>query len=84
MYGIKISNYDTFKCIADKCTDTCCAGWDVSVDKNSAKKYMKDPYIKQHLVKIKSSDPTDGYILKMDSNSRCCFLNENSLCDLVI
>ena len=24
--------YDEFKCIADKCTDTCCAGWQVDVD----------------------------------------------------
>ena len=27
--------YDEFKCIADKCTDTCCAGWQVDVDDKS-------------------------------------------------
>lgn len=26
--------YDEFECIADKCTDTCCAGWQVDVDDN--------------------------------------------------
>ena len=27
--------YEQFKCIADKCTDTCCAGWQVDVDDRS-------------------------------------------------
>ena len=31
--------YKDFRCIAGACTDTCCAGWDVDVDKNSYKYY---------------------------------------------
>ena len=31
--------YKGFRCIAGACTDTCCAGWDVDVDKDSYKYY---------------------------------------------
>ena len=33
--------YKDFKCIADKCSDTCCAGWDVDVDEQSYEFYKK-------------------------------------------
>ena len=33
--------YKNFKCIAGECTDTCCAGWDVDVDKESYKQYRR-------------------------------------------
>lgn len=29
--------YDDFKCIADKCIDSCCIGWRISIDKESYK-----------------------------------------------
>ena len=37
MYGGKMLNtvpdyYKKFSCIADKCPDTCCAGWEIVVD----------------------------------------------------
>ena len=28
-----------FKCIGGECEDTCCAGWSVSIDKKTYKKY---------------------------------------------
>ena len=33
--------YDKFKCIADKCPDTCCAGWQIVIDEASLEKYKK-------------------------------------------
>ena len=35
MFTIKPDFYDSFKCIADKCTDSCCIGWEIDVDKNA-------------------------------------------------
>ena len=35
MIYIKPSFFDDFKCIADRCTDTCCAGWEVDIDENT-------------------------------------------------
>ena len=33
--------YEKFKCIADKCEDTCCAGWEIDIDNDSYAGYMK-------------------------------------------
>ena len=29
--------YNEFECIADKCSYSCCAGWNISIDSNTAK-----------------------------------------------
>ena len=31
--------YQDFECIAGDCPDTCCAGWQIVIDKKSQKKY---------------------------------------------
>ncbi len=33
--------YKEFKCTADKCKDTCCAGWQIVIDEKSLAKYKK-------------------------------------------
>ena len=33
--------YREFSCAADRCTDTCCAGWEIMIDPASLKKYRK-------------------------------------------
>ena len=33
--------YDDFKCIADKCPKTCCAGWQIEIDEDSIEKYRR-------------------------------------------
>ena len=35
--------YKEFTCIADRCEDTCCAGWQIVIDKKSLAKYKKMP-----------------------------------------
>lgn len=31
--------YGKFKCIADRCTDSCCIGWEIDIDRESAERY---------------------------------------------
>ena len=31
--------YDKFKCSASECIDTCCVGWEITVDSDSQRKY---------------------------------------------
>ena len=33
--------YKEFKCIADRCEATCCAGWQIVVDEESLARYKK-------------------------------------------
>lgn len=83
---MKISKFDcykNFKCIASKCPDTCCAGWNVVFDKNSAKKY--DAIKGDFGTKLKDNIDFDGkqYTAKMLCD-RCAFLNDENLCEIYI
>ena len=74
--------YKEFECIADKCEDTCCAGWQIVIDKESLKKYTK---VKGDFRKRlwRSIDWFQG-TFKQDKEKRCAFLNDRNLCDLYL
>ena len=77
--------YKDFRCIAGACTDTCCAGWDVDVDKDSYKYYktVKGAFGKRlKSVMVPSQDGECTFTLK--EGGRCPFLNDDNLCDLYI
>jgi len=74
--------YDEFACIADKCEDTCCAGWQIVIDKESLHKYKRicGSFRRRMLVSVNWIQGT----FRQDKNKRCAFLNENNLCDLYL
>ena len=74
--------YKEFQCVADKCEDTCCAGWQIVIDKKTLKKYrkIKGDFRRQMLKKVNWFQGT----FKQDSDKRCAFLNEKNLCDLYL
>lgn len=85
MFTIKPDFYDEFKCIADKCTDSCCIGWEIDVDEISLEKYNKintDFGEKIRSQIIKSEDGSSCF--KLCENERCPFLNKKNLCDIII
>lgn len=73
--------YKEFSCIADKCEDTCCAGWEIVIDLHSLKKYEKTPAPLGNRL-ANSIDWKEGCFLQYDG--RCAFLNEDNLCDLYL
>ena len=76
--------YDEFKCIADKCTDTCCAGWQVDVDDESFAYYktIKGEFgDRLHSVMIEGKHGEEGQF-RIREDGRCPFLNDNMFCDL--
>ena len=72
--------YKEFHCIADKCEDTCCAGWQIVIDEKSLNRYKK---IRGKFLPrmIASVDWIQG-TFKQDKEKRCVFLNDQNLCDL--
>lgn len=77
------SYYKNFKCIADACEDTCCAGWEVVLDKEALKTYKKvkgsfGDRLRESIV-VEDGDK----IFKLKGNN-CTFLNKNKLCDIFI
>ncbi len=80
MRYIKPDYFDNFKCIADKCPDTCCAGWQIVIDEASLKSYEAEASSFGDCLR-QSIDWQEGVFYHKD-NKRCAFLNEQNLCDL--
>ena len=79
MKKVKPKYFDAFKCVADRCPDTCCAGWDVEIDDASAENYKNESGgLKQYFDRHLTTDE-DGYIFSLE-NGRCPLLSENNLC----
>lgn len=77
---------ETFQCIADRCPDTCCAGWEVGVDRDTCELYRKAPEpLASRFRQVMRTDPETGgcYFLPAEK-MRCPFLNERNLCDIII
>lgn len=72
--------YREFHCIADKCEDTCCAGWQIVADRKSLRKYraVKGSFRKR----IRKGVDWRKETFRQDKEKRCAFLNENNLCDM--
>ena len=72
--------YKEFKCTADRCEDTCCAGWQIMIDKKSLAKYKKVP---GHFGKrLRHSINWKEGCFRQSKDKRCAFLNDDNLCDL--
>lgn len=70
--------YD-FQCEASACSDTCCAGWGIAIDKVSLKKYGKYPGFFGN--RLKNSIDWENHSFEQ-YNGRCAFLNDENLCDI--
>lgn len=77
-----------FKCIGADCEDTCCAGWYVSIDEATYKKYKRvadyemKKKIEKHVIRQRSN-PTKDNVAKMKLiGGRCSFLTEEGWCEI--
>lgn len=74
--------YKNFRCIASRCEDTCCAGWEIVVDTSKAEYYKSvEGEIGERLRGEMKTD-ADGDIVFSLKNGRCPFLNSCNLCDI--
>ena len=79
MHYKKPQYYDNFICIADRCPDTCCAGWQIVIDDTSLENYGKISGTFGERLQ-KSIDWEEGIFRQ--NQRRCAFLNQENLCDL--
>lgn len=76
------SYYKKFKCIADKCSHSCCIGWEIDVDPETQEKY--DALTGGYGEKIKESiEISDTPHFKLQKNDRCPHLNKQGLCNII-
>ncbi|OOM06423.1 flagellin lysine-N-methylase [Clostridium saccharobutylicum] len=83
---LKITNYDKFKCIADKCKFTCCDGWDISIDTDTYNKWKKENDKAEFIlnnVKIRKCGSKKGYFINKENHEACPLLDKQGLCQVV-
>ena len=70
------SYYNKFKCIAERCQNSCCVGWEITVDQKTLQKYEQSGRedILRH-ISCGSIELCDG--------GRCPFLTERGLCRII-
>lgn len=83
MLYIDVKCFETFRCIAGRCPDTCCAGWEVDLDENTAEKYFSLPGALGQEIR-ENICTEDGYTFFRLSAGRCPFLNEKNLCRIIL
>ena len=76
---IKPSYFDTFRCIAGQCPDSCCKEWDVLVDANKAAFYRALPGdLGDRLRQVLKDE--DGEVYMTIENRRCPMWRDDGLC----
>ena len=85
--------YEEFECIADKCPFTCCQEWKIGVDEVTYNRWKTKQIPNETIVRNNIIEDTlDKYVkyedgdqsISLCSNGLCPYLNENSLCDIVL
>lgn len=74
--------YDEFKCKADKCIDTCCAGWEVDIDADTLEKYKSIDCSFGERLKENINIQNETASFALTEKARCVFLAESGLCDI--
>ena len=76
--------YKSFKCIAGECRHTCCAGWEIDIDEETAEYYRNVPgeFGKKLRRGIDFCEGCASFVLQ--EGERCPFLNEKGLCEIIL
>lgn len=76
--------YEKFKCKAGECSHTCCALWEVDVDRKTLKKYKSCQGEFGERLRNSVSEKNGEACINLNSQGRCVFLNADNLCDIII
>ncbi len=74
-----------FSCIADKCKDSCCIGWEIDIDQDTYQFYEETggdigSRLKTHMYVTEDGE----HSFELAERGRCPFLNSRNLCDICI
>ena len=83
MTEITLSCFQDFRCIAGACPDTCCVGWEVDLDEDTAARYQALPGALGEEIQSAICQE-DGYTFFRLKNGQCPFLNKEKLCRLIL
>lgn len=77
--------YKDFHCLAGACPDTCCKGWDIVIDPDTARRYETIPGALGNALRQAMTTDEDGdLIIRMGEDGYCPLLTEDKLCRVQI
>lgn len=77
--------YRQFACIADKCKDCCCIGWEIDIDEETFEKYSKlEGKFGDSLRNNIGISKDNEHCFKLTKDGRCPFLDSRNLCQVYI
>lgn len=74
--------YDSFKCRAGECTDSCCIGWEIDIDDETMRKYENENGSQS--VKLNKFTDREKQCFILTEDDRCPFLKSDGLCELIL
>lgn len=74
------SYYDTFRCIAGACPDSCCKEWAVAIDPEAEAKYRALPGPLGDALRAAMAEEDGDTILTLTPDKRCPMWREDGLC----
>ncbi len=74
--------YKDFRCIADRCTHSCCIGWEIDIDPDTLEKYaaLKGEYSSEIRESIEMGECPH---FRLSENDRCPHLDGRGLCRII-
>ncbi len=74
--------YKAFRCIADQCPDTCCAGWEVDLDDEAYYRYQVVKGAFGDRIRATIREDADWKYFPLTDRGRCPFLKDDLLCEM--
>lgn len=74
--------YDDFSCLAGNCPHSCCLGWEVVIDGETARRYQTASGPLSDRLRAAMCRDADGDVCFPLNGGRCPFLNQENLCDI--
>ncbi len=75
--------YPAFRCRAAACRHSCCRGWEIDVDEDSAALYRQLPGEPGEALRAALFENEEGWHFRLDAEERCPFLRPDGLCRLI-
>ena len=77
------SFYEAFVCKAERCRHSCCRGWEIDVDEDSAALYRSLPGPLGEDLRAALREDEEGFHFRLTAEGRCPFLEQSGLCRLI-
>ena len=78
------ADYEDFACLASACRHTCCAGWEIDIDPETAALYGQVPGPFGARLRACIRQEEEGFSFALDAEDRCPMLRKDGLCEIIL